>query len=133
MAFDAFLKIDGVDGEATRKGFEKQMEIQSFNWGASNPATIGAGGGGGGGGKVSLSTFNLTKKSDSASPLLFQSCCDGSHYAKAVVTLNKAGGKWQSTSLGMNSKGCTSKACSGPVRPAATIRLWRVCRLPSGR
>jgi type VI secretion system secreted protein Hcp len=92
MAFDAFLKIDGVNGEATRKGFEKQMEIQSFSWGATNPATIGAGGGGGGGGKVSVSTFNVTKKSDAASPLLFQTCCKGTHYPKAVVTLNKAAG-----------------------------------------
>ena len=32
MAFDAFLKIDGVNGESTRKGFEKQIEIQSFSW-----------------------------------------------------------------------------------------------------
>lgn len=93
MAFDAFLKIEGVDGEATRKGFEKQMEIQSFSWGASNPATIGAGGGGGGAGKVSVSSFNIMKKSDAASPLLFQACCQGDHYAKAIVTLNKAGGK----------------------------------------
>ena len=70
MAFDAFLKIDGVNGEATRKGFEKQMEILSFSWGASNPSTIGAGGGGGGGGKVSVSSFNVMKKSDAASPIL---------------------------------------------------------------
>jgi len=93
MAFDAFLKIDGVAGESTRKGFEKQMEIQSFSWGAANPATIGAGGGGGGGGKVSVSTFNIMKKSDAASPLLFQACCQGDHYATAIVTLNKSGGK----------------------------------------
>jgi type VI secretion system secreted protein Hcp len=93
MAFDAFLKIDGVDGESTRKGFEKQMEIMSFGWGASNPSTVGAGGGGGGGGKVSVSSFSIVKKSDSASPLLFQACCQGDHYATAVVTLNKSAGK----------------------------------------
>jgi type VI secretion system secreted protein Hcp len=93
MAFDAFLKIDGVAGEATRKGFEKQMEILSFSFGASNPSTIGAGGGGTGGGKVSVSSFNIMKRSDAASPLLFQACCQGDHYPKAVVTLNKAGGK----------------------------------------
>jgi type VI secretion system secreted protein Hcp len=93
MAFDAFLKIDGVDGESTRKGFEKQMEIQSFNFGASNPSTVGAGGGGGGGGKVSVSSFNIMKRSDAASPLLFLACCQGDHYATAVVTLNKSAGK----------------------------------------
>lgn len=93
MAFDAFLKIDGVDGESTRKGFEKQMEIQSFSFGASNPSTVGAGGGGGGGGKVSVSSFNIMKRSDAASPLLFLACCQGDHYATAVVTLNKSAGK----------------------------------------
>ena len=93
MAFDAFLKIEGVDGESTRKGFEKQMEIQSFSFGASNPSTIGAGGGGGGGGKVSVSSFNIMKKSDAASPLLFLTCCQGDHYPTAVVTLNKSAGK----------------------------------------
>jgi type VI secretion system secreted protein Hcp len=92
MAFDAFLKIDGVNGEATRKGFEKQMEILSFSWGASNPSTIGAGGGGGGGGKVSVSSFNIMKKSDAASPILFQACCKGDHFPSAIVTLNKAAG-----------------------------------------
>jgi len=93
MAFDAFLKIEGVDGDSTRKGFEKQMEILSFSFGASNPSTIGAGGGGGGGGKVSVSSFNIMKRSDGASPLLFLACCQGDHYAKAAVTLNKSAGK----------------------------------------
>jgi type VI secretion system secreted protein Hcp len=93
MAFDTFLKIEGIDGESTRKGFEKQMEIASFSLGASNPATIGSGTGGTGGGKVSVSTFNVMKRTDASSPLLFQACCQGDHYPKATVTLNKAAGK----------------------------------------
>lgn len=92
MAFDAFIKLSGVEGESKRKGFEKQIEIFSFSWGASNPTTLGAGGGGGAG-KVSISSFNLMKKSDITSPVLFQHCCGGEHFEKAVVTLNKAGGK----------------------------------------
>ena len=90
MAFEAFLKIDGLDGESTRKGFEKQLEIKSFTWGAANSATIGAGGGGAG--KVSVTTFNVSRNTDAASPRLFQSCCNGTHYPKAVVTLSKSGG-----------------------------------------
>jgi type VI secretion system secreted protein Hcp len=93
MAFDAFLKIDGVDGESTRKGFEKQTEIQSFSWGATNPATMSSASGGAGGGKATLTSFSVTKKTDKASPLLFQACLEGTHYAKASVTLNKAAGK----------------------------------------
>ncbi len=94
MAFDAYLKIEGPDvaGESKATGFEKQIALYSFSWGASNPVTFGSGTGGGAG-KVSVSSFNLMKKTDSASPLLFQSCCKGDHYKKATVTLRKAGGE----------------------------------------
>jgi len=92
MAFDAFIKFTGGDGESKRKGFEKHIEIYSFSLGASNPTTIGAGGGGGAG-KVSISSFNLMKKSDITSPVLFQKCCMGEHFDKVSVSLNKAGGK----------------------------------------
>jgi type VI secretion system secreted protein Hcp len=91
MAFDAFLQLDGVQGESTRKGFEGQIELLSFTLGASNPSTIGAGGGGGAG-KVSLTPFNLMKVTDKASAALFQACCTGKHFPKAKVTLHKAGG-----------------------------------------
>lgn len=91
MAFDAFLKIGDIKGESTRKGFEEQIEILSFSVGASNPTTIGSGGGGGSG-KASLSSFNVMKMSDKASPVLFQKCCQGAHFPKATITLHKAGG-----------------------------------------
>ncbi|MEW5931177.1 MAG: type VI secretion system tube protein Hcp [Gemmatimonadota bacterium] len=93
MAFDAFLKIEGIDGESTRKGFEKQIELISFSWGASNPTTIGSSGPGGGAGKASVSSFNCLKITDAASPPLFQACCSGKHFPKAKVTLRKAGGE----------------------------------------
>lgn len=92
MAFDAFLSIEGVDSESTRKGFEGQIELISFSWGASNPTSIGVGHGGGSG-KVQVSSFNFMKKTDAASAPLFQACCEGSHFPKATVTLHKAGGK----------------------------------------
>ena len=49
MAFDAFLKIDGIEGESTDKTHPGEIEIQSFSWGVSNTASGGAGGGGGAG------------------------------------------------------------------------------------
>ena len=39
--FDAFLELEGVDGESTRKGFEGMIELDSFDLGALNPSTIG--------------------------------------------------------------------------------------------
>jgi type VI secretion system secreted protein Hcp len=91
MSFDAFLQIDGVDGEATASGFEKSIEIMSFSWGASNPVNVA--GGGMGSGKVSVSDFNIMKKTDIASNTLFSKCCDGSHFEKATVSFRKAGGE----------------------------------------
>lgn len=92
MAFDTFLDLAGIEGECTAKGFEKKIEIYSFSWGASNPTTIGSGSSGLSGGKVSISSFNLMKKTDKASALLFQRCCEGQHIATAKITMRKAGG-----------------------------------------
>ena len=93
MAFDTFLDLGKtIIGESTAKGFEGKIEIYSFSWGASNPTTIGSASSGISGGKVSVSSFNVMKKTDKASALLFQSCCDGQHIDKVVVTMRKAGG-----------------------------------------
>jgi len=92
MAFDTFIDIAGVEGECTAKGFEKKIEIYSFSWGASNPTSVGSGKEGISGGKVSISSFNIMKKTDKSSPTLFAACCNGDHFATAKVTMRKAGG-----------------------------------------
>jgi type VI secretion system secreted protein Hcp len=91
MAWDAYLTVDGVSGESKRSGHEGQIEITSFQFGASNPSSVGTGGGGGTG-TVSLSSFNITKKTDAASAELFQHCCTGQHFPTAKLTLYKSGG-----------------------------------------
>ena len=48
----------------------------------NNPTSIGAGGGAGAG-KVNIGNFNIMKKTDAASPLLFLACCRGKHFEKA--------------------------------------------------
>lgn len=90
--YDAYLKLDGVEGEATASEFEGWIEIDSFSLGASNPANIGSGGEGIGAGKVNVSSFNVAKKTDAASPVIFQACCKGDHFPNAEVTLRKSGG-----------------------------------------
>jgi len=37
MAYDAFLKIEGVEGESTRDKHEGEIEILSFSWGYLEP------------------------------------------------------------------------------------------------
>jgi type VI secretion system secreted protein Hcp len=102
MAFDAFVFFKGksssgleVKGESTDDVYKAKgaFEIHTFSLGASNPVTVGSGSGGSGGGKVSISSFHITKKTDSASPALFRACCDGSHFTDAYVVLRKSGGK----------------------------------------
>lgn len=95
MATDAYLKIQGVDGESTAHGFEKWIEIESFSWGAETPTRVGPGAGGMSTGRVEISSFNVSKKVDASTPILFQYCCTGKHFPQATVALTKAGGGGQ--------------------------------------
>lgn len=106
MAYDAFMYFEepgpgatlpeGETSDATYQA-NKAFEIYSFSWGASNPVTIGSGSSGASSGKVSLSSFNIMKKTDKSSPTLFATCCTGGHFKKATVLLRKSG---QATAAG---------------------------------
>jgi type VI secretion system secreted protein Hcp len=92
MAFDTFLDLEGIQGESTAKEMIGKIEIYSFSWGASNPTSVGPGKSGLSAGRVSVSSFNVMKKTDKASAVLFLKCCQGMTIPKATVTLRKAGG-----------------------------------------
>jgi type VI secretion system secreted protein Hcp len=91
MAYDAFLKLDGIDGESQKDGHEGEIDILSFSWGAANPTSMG-GGSGSGTGKVSIHDFSVVKATDKSSASLFLKCCNGTNIATAKVTLRKAAG-----------------------------------------
>jgi type VI secretion system secreted protein Hcp len=93
-AVDMFLKIEGVDGESDDATHKGELEIESFSWGASNPAA-GAHGGGGGAGKVSMQDISFVMKTSKASPKLFLMCATGEHIKSATITLRKAGREQQ--------------------------------------
>ena len=88
MAYDAFLKLDGVTGESQKQGHTGEIDLMSFSWGASNSSSVGTGTGVSVG-KVAVSDFSIMKATDSSSPVLFQKCCDGSVMATGVVTLQR--------------------------------------------
>lgn len=73
MAFDAFLKIEGIDGESVDKTHKGEIEIQSLGWGASDPGSVSSGGGAGSG-KVSVQDFHFTMSMTKASPALMLAC-----------------------------------------------------------
>jgi len=92
MAFDAFLKLDGIKGESLDSKHKGEIDILSFAFGAAQTGTQ-ASGGGGGAGKVQIFDMNFVKKVDASSPLLFLNCASGTHIKEANLTVRKAGGQ----------------------------------------
>ncbi len=74
-------------------GGKEAIEIESFSFGAENPTTIGSATGGAGAGKVSFNEFQITKRVDKASPVLFKNMSAGAHYSKATLTVRKPAAK----------------------------------------
>jgi len=97
MAFDAFLKIEGIDGESTDKTHPDEIEIDSFSWGVTN-ASVGAGGGGGSG-KASLEDFHFSAPLSKASPNLMLACATGKHIPSATLTCRKGNFEFQKVRL----------------------------------
>lgn len=80
-AFDAFLKIDGIDGESTDIKHKGEIEVLSFHWGITNPER----------GRTRIEAFQVVKAIDVASPALFDAVCSGERIPQAQFTLRKAG------------------------------------------
>src|SRR5215469_8855953 len=83
MAFDAFMKMDGIT--ETLPGGE--LELDSYSWGLSNPGNIGSATGGAGGGKVSFQDFSFTLQAGKQSPKLFEAAANGRHINNATLTV----------------------------------------------
>jgi type VI secretion system secreted protein Hcp len=124
---DYFLKLDGIDGESEDKTHSKEIQIESWSFGAQQSGSM-AHGGGGGGGKVSMQDFHFVMRANTASPKLFLACASGEHIKKAVLTCRKAGKdqqeylKWQFTDLLVSSYQ-TGGAGSSDVLPLDQISL----------
>ncbi len=79
-AFEAYLKVPGVRGDsanAMRPGVQGWMEIQSWSFGASNPAVMGPG--------KTLGAGRVTI--DTSSPKLMQLCATGRHFPKLELDI----------------------------------------------
>ena len=91
MAYDAFLKLDGITGESQKDKHKGEIDIMSFSWGVANPTSVGTGTGLTSG-KSQHADFSIVKSVDKSSPTLFQKCCGGQHFPKATVALQKTTG-----------------------------------------
>jgi len=92
MAFDAFLKIEGIKGESVDAKHKDEIVLDSFSWGVANSGAGYAGSAGRGTGKSSPTDFSIVKKVDTSSPGLFAACASGQHTKSMIVTVRKAGG-----------------------------------------
>ncbi len=84
MAFDAFLKIEGIDGESTEAEHQNWIDVVSFSWGVSQPSTV-LQGSGGATERATATDFAIGKKIDKASPKLFAACVQGTHIGSAII------------------------------------------------
>jgi len=90
MAVDVYLKLDNIEGEAVRKGFEKQIDILSYSWGGSQHTSV-SGTGGSGAGRADLSDLSIMKMLDKSSSKIFKAMISGTHIPNGVLSSVKAG------------------------------------------
>ena len=102
--FQLFLQIPEIKGESTVKGYEGQIEVAGFSWGAYNSGSFQTGGGGGAG-KANVQDLAITKYFDSSSPKLFAAVLTGQHLKNAalhVVQSTVDGSKLELMTLELN-------------------------------
>lgn len=93
MAFDAFLKIDGIPGESTDDAHGDWIEVLSYSTGVSQATSASASSGGGASSeRADFQDFSIVKTLDRASPKLGVACADGTHISEVTLELCRAGG-----------------------------------------
>jgi type VI secretion system secreted protein Hcp len=93
MAFDGFIKIDGIPGESTDDKHKDWIEILSFSHKHSQPGS--ATDSSAGGGTTERADFDdlvVVKHIDKASAKIAEFCASGKHIANVVIELCRAGG-----------------------------------------
>jgi type VI secretion system secreted protein Hcp len=90
MAFDCFLKLEGIPGESTDSKHKDEIEVLSFSWNLKQ-AIVEGGGSGGGAGKTQHSDFSIVKHVDKASPVLMLAVCTGRHIQEGLFTVRNRG------------------------------------------
>jgi type VI secretion system secreted protein Hcp len=89
-SFDIFLKLDGIDGESTVKGHEKETVVLSYEQIIDDTIVISGGGGGASVGKSTFSGVRFRKPLDVGSIPLRLACAAGTHIATATFSFRRS-------------------------------------------
>lgn len=92
MAFDAYFKLDGVEGQAEDHKHEKWIQLLSYSHSIANETTgLQSAGGSHMGGRVQHMDIVLAKQIDGTSPVLMLDCCQGKSHPTATIELVRSG------------------------------------------
>lgn len=92
MAVDMYLKLEGIEGDSVGTGHENEIDVLSWSVGAKQTGSTQIATGGGTG-IVEVRDMVIQKRTDKATPTLFQLCCNGTEILKATLTVRKVGGE----------------------------------------
>ena len=90
--FDAFIKIDGVEGESTDAKHKGWIELIQYGMGVKqNISTTASSAGGATAERADFDSFVFSKLIDKSSPLLMLACAAGTHINEIKIELYRAG------------------------------------------
>lgn len=93
MANDAYLKIEGINGESEDEKHKQWIEVSNVLYAVHQPrADVLSTAGGHTTGRADLYPVNFTKLADIASPVLLQTCATGKTIPKASFEFLRADG-----------------------------------------
>lgn len=92
MAFDAFVKIEGIPGEALDEKYRDWIEVNGYSFGTHQSASATASSAGGAtSGRTTMTNFTFTKNLDISSCKLLEASCAGQHLKEVRLVLSRAG------------------------------------------
>jgi type VI secretion system Hcp family effector len=91
VAFDAYMKIDGVPGDSQDDKYQDWIGLTGFSFGTQQAVSNSASAVGHIiAGRVAMSNFTFTKYLDKASCILLELSCTGKKLKEVTITLNRA-------------------------------------------
>jgi len=88
LAYDVFMKIDGIPGESTKEGHEGWIELESYSYEVTAPIPSD----GLHGGSPDFGDLVIMKQLDKSSPKLYEACCNSKHITEVILEVCESGG-----------------------------------------